>query len=369
MKSRRLEIGILAVAVIAIGVMAYANQVAVAPRPASVPSTFDTGRNGYRALFEVLHAAGVPVSRFGHVLALLDPGVRTLIVTGYEDEAGAIPLDAQDVAALQRFVRGGGRLIEIDTQFAGKNDIAPSVGTSQKAGQSNGAIAIALVAETQGVESVAGPIDSVFGFGSSVGVPLLANASGVVATRSRYGKGDVVAVTAPSLFANANLDRGQNATFAYDLVAGHAPVAFDDYVHGYDDDACDDGYLFGLDCLYRAMPRPVQIATWIVVAIVVFALIGANVPFAPPVPLEPPDERDTSAYLASMGALMRRARAGAAAIAAFAADARRRTRARGSRSAIDAAAELDRLATIPHPMEAAVLRAARLDFELRKEIK
>ncbi|MBV8490884.1 MAG: DUF4350 domain-containing protein [Candidatus Eremiobacteraeota bacterium] len=375
MRARPLEIGILVVAALAIGFLAYANQAGRSARPASVPSTFDTGRNGYRALYEVLRQSGVPVRRLGRVAARLDPSVRTLVMAIDEDAldsgtplSGGPDEGADLTGVLQRFVRGGGRLIEIDTQFAGASDVAPNVGTSKAAPKgTTAAIALASFPETRGVDAVEGPIDAIFPFASSVGVPLLANRSGVVATRSPYGKGDVIAVTAPALFSNAYLARAQNATFAYDLVAGRGPVAFDDYLYGYEEDFCEERF-FGFGCLYRAMPHPVQVAAWIVLGALALALIGANVPFAPPVPLEPPDERDTSAYVASMGALMRRARAGKAAIAAFAGDARRRARSRTNQRFAGALAELDRLAEPAHPSEAAVLRAAHLHYELRKDV-
>ena len=38
------------------------------------------------------------------------------------------------------------------------------------------------------------------------------------------------------------------------------------------------------------------------------ALIGANVPFAPPYLPDPPDERDSSHYIAALAELMRRSR-------------------------------------------------------------
>ena len=248
-----------------------------------------------------------------------------------------MPIDAQDVAVLKEFVRNGGRLVEIDADFGGNDDVAPRVGISRPAPSgTHGAIAIADNRYTRGVERVRGPIDALFTFGSSVGTPLLANARGVVATRSAYGKGEVVAVTAPSLFANAHVGERDNATFAYDAIAGHGPIAFDEYVHGYDDDMT----------FWQALPVPVRGALVLVAAVVVLALAGANLPFAPPVPLEPPDERDTSAYLRSMAALMRRARAASAAIAAVCADARRRARGKGDRDAAISLAELDRLAAV-----------------------
>ena len=73
-------------------------------------------------------------------------------------------------------------------------------------------------------------------------------------------------------------------------------------MHGYDDDAT----------LWQVLPQSVRLAAWIVAAIIGLALIGANVPFAPPVPAEPPDERDSSAFVNAMAALLRRAHAAGA---------------------------------------------------------
>jgi hypothetical protein len=362
--ARRVEIGLLAGALSLLALLAYGRQEALQARTAtlSVYSTFDTGPNGYRALYDVLRAAGTPVRRFGRVLALLDADVRTLVISSYAGDPSAKNLDVRDGSRLRRFVNGGGRLVVLDTDFAGSRDVTPGVGTSGLA-HARDAVVLAKTRFTAGVTEVRAPIDAVFPFAQRRGmVPLLANDRGVVATSYRFGKGEVVAITAPALFANAYLSQGDNAAFAYDVLAGHGPAAFDEYVHGYDDDL---GF-------WQALPVPVRAAFWIVCAIVVLGLIGANIRFAPPIPLDPPDERDSSAYLDAMGALMRRARAGRAATARFAADAQRRTRGRGGASGSkrgEAIAELERLRQMPHPNDAALLRAATLDFQLRKDLR
>jgi hypothetical protein len=266
-------------------------------RPVSVSSTFDTGPNGYRALYEVLRAAGVPVRRFERVIAVLDPSVKTLIVTGYENDPAAKPLDRRDASAVKRFVEGGGRFVAIDTDFAGRNDITPGVGTSRQAKAAT-AISLARNAYTTGVRRVLGPMSSVFPFSSARGVPLLANGRGMVAISYRFGRGEVVAITAPELFGNRHLREADNLRFAYNTIANHGEAAFDEYVHGYDD---------GLT-MWGALPQPVRAAFWIVVAIVVLALIGANVRSAPPYLPATAGERDSSSYIAAMAELMRRSR-------------------------------------------------------------
>lgn len=264
----------------------------------SVYSTYDTGPNGYRALYEVLRSAGVGIGRFENELVTLDPSVRTLIVTGYENDPSAKPLDEHDAAVLRQFVQNGGRFVAIDAEFAGPDDLTPGVGITVRSGGGD-AITLARNAYTAGVARVRGPIDWIFPFKESHGIPLLANSQGVVAVWYRFGRGEVVAVTAPGIFGNAQLRNADNLRFAYNIIGGHGEAAFDEYVHGYDDRLTT----------WNALPGPVHAAAWIIVAIVALALIGANVPFAPPYLPDPPDERDSSHYIAAIAELMRRSRA------------------------------------------------------------
>ena len=264
----------------------------------SVFSTYDTGPNGYRALYEVLHAAGVRVTRFGRVVAALDPPVRTLVITGYEQDPNAKPLDQRDTDELRRFVTGGGRLVALDQEFAGPRDVTPGIGTSRKTPNAVAAIPLSTNAYTAGVDAVRGGINWTFPYDSSRGIPLLANRSGIVALWYRYGRGEVVAVTAPALFGNELLRGGDNVRFAYNIIAGHGPVAFDEYIHGYNDGAS----------MWSVLPSAVRSAVWIVVAIAVIALIGANIPFAPPYLPAPADERTSSDYITAIAGLLRRSR-------------------------------------------------------------
>ena len=68
MKRHRLELTIVIVAALVIGLLAYGRQAAHNALPHSTYSSNDTGPNGYRALYEMLRSANVPVSRFSRVL-------------------------------------------------------------------------------------------------------------------------------------------------------------------------------------------------------------------------------------------------------------------------------------------------------------
>jgi len=268
-------------------------------RRPSTFSSYDTGKNGYRALYEVLRAAGVSVRRFENPLPTLDSQTQTLVITSYEyeGEMTAKPLDKNDADWLRAFVRNGGRLVAIDSQFAGSADAAPAVGTTVQAA-GGAAVTLARNEFTRGVRLIDGPIGWSFPFSERDGVPLLANRGGMVGVWYRYGRGEVIAITAPEIFGNEWLRNADNLRFAYNVVAGHGIVAFDEYVHGYSETPSAWGVL----------PAPVHVAVWIALAIAVIALIGANVPFAPPYPADLPDERTSSDYITAIAELMRRSR-------------------------------------------------------------
>ncbi len=354
MRARRLEIVILAVAALILLVLGFERKAAESASPPSVFSTYDRGPNGYAALFTVLRQAGVEVTRFERRLSQLQPEVRTLVIA--EDAFDPSALGKGDAAVLRQFVRNGGRLVVLSSVFAGKRDAIPAVARSIQASQR---MAIPVVANrfTGSVNRITAPIDAVLPFTERQGEPLLGNEAGIVAIGYAYGNGEVVAITAPALFGNAYLNDAGNLAFAYNVIAGHGPAAFDEYVHGYDEDA---GF-------WAALPAPVHVAVFMAIGILLLTIAGANVPFAPPVSLEPPAERDSSAFLDAMADLMRRARARRAVVSAFAQNARRLYRRSENERVRENAAEVERLASASDVSDESLLRAAVLDYRLRAE--
>lgn len=362
--------------------LALARQAEVAAIKPSYFSTYDTGRNGYRALYEVLYRQGVRVRRFQRALGLLEGDTGTLVISTSAFEAAFSSINGQqyssigssDIVHLRQFLARGGRLVVLDTDFGGAQDAKLGFPADHDVKSTTQASTVASVGLDAGVTHVVATIDEAFPLTVPKATPLLAAGGGLVAISYPLGKGDVVAITAPDIFSNDHLAQADNAQFAYDVLAGHGIVAFDERLHGYDED----------QSFWSALPEPVHVAIFIVIGIVLLALIGANVRFAPPIALDPPGDRDSSAYLESMGSLLRRARAAQAAIVAFADDAMRRARRRyglaGSATAADvvaradreetrrAIANLDRLRTIERPDEATLLRAAVLSARLRKDL-
>jgi len=363
---RGVEIGLVVLGIALVTILAVARDRADQAVLPSTFSTYDTGANGYRALYELLLAHGVPISRNERELGLLDPQVTTLVESSVAPELAtngklsAAPLNGHDVAVLRRFLHDGGRLVVLDDDFGGEGDAGVGLPGSRKIAHLSGATAVAGSGMLPGVVAVAGPIAALFPLAIPKATPLLAAGGSTVALAYPFGKGEVIAISAPALFGNANLAKADNARFAYDLLAGRGPVAFDERPHGY---AVDRSF-------WDALPEPARWAFWIVCAIVGLALLGANVRFAPPIPLDPPDERDSSAYVRAMAGLLRRARSARAAIGAFADDAARRARRHPelSTETASALAELARLREIARPGDAQLIRAATLDARLRKDL-
>ncbi len=284
MKARALEFAIFLGGIGVLLAFAFAGQSGTL----SAYSTFDTGPNGYQALFNVLRSENVPVDRLQQPLGLRDPNIRVLAFTSTLPEMttnqGSV-YDDNDYKQLAAFEKSGGRIV----YFA-----SPRVDPMRASiGRSN--IRVTFLDATQ--------------------------------------------------FTNRALsERPQRIVKAFDILAGRGVVAFDERLHGYGTNRT----------LWSVLPFPVRAAFWIVVVAVLIVLVDANIRFAPAVVREPPAERDSAAYVASMAALLRRAHAGAAAIARFA----KKTKDDD---------ELQNLAQVAHPTDAMVVRAAVLAARQRKE--
>jgi hypothetical protein len=237
----------------------------------STHSSYDTGPNGYRVLFDVLQREGIPVTRLEVPLGLMDPNVRVLVLTSPY-------VDRSDARRLQSFLRGGGRVLA---------------------------------------------------FGHVTGLP-----------RSPRVRAFEIAH-----YTNLALSKHpQRAGEIYAALAGRGVVAFDEREYGYD----------RTRSLWSVLPPAVHLAVWIAALAVLLALIDANVRFAPPIVREPPADRDSSDYVRSMAALLRRAHAGRAAIERFA-------------RVYPKSPELEQLAAGTRPNDAQVQRAAAIFANLRKD--
>ena len=355
------------VIVLVLGLLVLIVALVVQQKNTPVPSfysTYDTRTNGYRALFEVLSQEGKKPVRFERRLEFLPKSAGTLFISSYESDviAGVSfhPLNAKDLVSLKRFVQRGGRLVVADPVNGGKEDSVIGLPASHPIPPVSSVkpeIKFPLVA---GVNSVVAPISAVFGRNIPKALPILSTERGFVGIEYSYGRGEVIALTAPNIFSNAWLAHGDNARLAYNLLTTHGPLYIDERVHGYAQDAT----------MWHVLPQAARYAIALLCFMVLLWLIGGNIRFAPPYDLEVPDERDSGAYLASFSALIRRAGASALTIRSYVEDAHRQAARRRATSsaALAILADLDRLTNVSRPTKAQILRVANLHARLRKEL-
>ncbi|MDQ2866450.1 MAG: DUF4350 domain-containing protein [Candidatus Eremiobacteraeota bacterium] len=275
--------------------------VAIAENPqhsVSTYSTFESGSNGYRALFNVLASEGVPVQRYYGQLALLPPSVRVIVFTDTAPERFAgIPHEALSESDIRRL-----------ESFARKRRILVFAAPGERLAQRLSGFSVRL---------------------------------------------------APGEYTNAALARNpQNAVRPYRLLAGRGEVAFDERLHGYSVDRS----------FWSALPVAVRAAALVTLAMLVFMIVGSNIRFEPAIAIDPPPDRDSSAYIRSVAALLRRSRGRSGAVNRFAREGARLA-GRGA-FRIDTRSLLDELSGIAQRRsfdDAAVIRAAQCYAAIRKE--
>jgi hypothetical protein len=165
-----------------------------------------------------------------------------------------------------------------------------------------------------------------------------------VVKRARKAKLKLQVLDVRALTNLALSNHPQNALLAWNAFADRGLVIFDERLQGYGEERS----------MWSVLPQPVRLSLWVALFAVLLLLVDANVRFAPPIAHEPPPDRDSAAYVASMAALLHRAHARRAALARFA-------------SLAPANAELQAMAAVAHPNDALLVRAAHIFQDRRKE--
>jgi hypothetical protein len=322
------------------------------PEPAlDTYSVNDVRSGGYAAWEELLQREGVAVERFERRPIELDGTIDTLI-----DAYGVAPLpdgtrlDA-DTRALADWVRSGGRLLVL-----GRNAATAAAETTllkrpaQRSATFSGA---PLHAPPFGgaVARLTTFSPERFVRGKAAARTLLADRGGALVVRVGLGRGAIVYVSDPRLFANAALARDDNARLAYLLARPREPghiVAFDEGLHGA---LLERGWLGTLSV-------PVRVALAGTVLTILIALAGGALRLGPPVTLRAAREPASDEFIAAVAALYRRAHArrDAIAILAGAADVPGET-----------AVQLRLLRERQTPSDADLIQSAALAHALRRE--
>jgi hypothetical protein len=324
----------------------------------SVPSTYDTGANGYAALYDLLAREEVRVQRFELPLGGLSASGGTLVIAG----DGALSAAAQSRGALgdlDRWVRRGGRLVVLDGRISsaarGTLQLPPShTMSSLESVRTDCAFAPALLSR-----SVAGA----FGIGYTPQcrggrATLLRSGSRAVALLLRRGRGSIALFSSASVFDNLHLAQRDNARVAY-AVLNMGPVQFDERVYGH----------AAGKSLWAVLPASMRVAIAIALLATLLGVLGANLPFAPPHDLQTPEERDSSAYIASLARMLEHGGAATEAIARIRARCEHAlaSRAPGDERARMLLRELRTLEATPRPGTNELLEAGRIFARVRKD--
>ncbi len=286
----RTEIVILVVALLLFTVFS-ALRTATPRARSSVPSTYDTGANGYAALYEFLQREGVSAQRYELPLGEL-PARATVVFAGDYAIDSSI-LSAKGSAALDKWVRRGGKLIVLGSMFPSTRDALGLPKTRAAVSKDattgcgfRGALRVIGGDFTSVLRTACDGKHSV----------LLRGRGGALAVSIKRGRGTIVEFVTPTLFDNAQLAAHDNAAFAYDLFAGAGAPLFDERVYGY-----AAGRTF-----WQVMPRPVIAAVAVALLALLLAIIAASVRLAPARALERDDERNSLAYIESLARMLQR---------------------------------------------------------------
>lgn len=302
-----LEIAILIAATLVLvvaGVLRERNGTPAESRDAY--STYDATGDGYRAFFEMLEREGVRVERFERRLAFLDASLDTLVWAEPPDtDPGRAQPTRADVAALEAWVRGGGRIL-----YLGHDDAAARAGIlhlprSRSAFDPGGA-GVARALQVAGVTRLHSTARRRW-WPQPAAHPLVYDRAGPLVLAYALGRGVVVAVVDEQWFANANLVRGDRARLAYALARPLRPngrVAFDETMHGY---ALPEHW-------WSIVPRPLAVALGVAGLALLLGFSGAAMRLGPALAPSSRTARSSADFIDAVAALLERGGAPATAL-------------------------------------------------------
>lgn len=355
-RKRFADLAIVIAALVLLVALAFLRQSQQA-RQISIPSTYDTGANGYAALYDLLAREGTRVQRFELPLGELSSKNAALVLAGRDALAGAAS-STGTLQFLDRWVHAGGTLVVLDDAVSASARRTLALPQAHQIVRQTRAFAgCAFAGRLRGAQ-IAGAFTG--GYTSACKgdrATLFSAEHTAVGIALKRGRGAVVLLTSPSVFDNLHLAQQSNARAAYALLGG-GTVIFDERVHGH-----AAGRTF-----WEVLPMPMHVAIWLAIGIVLIAIVGANLPFAPPIAPQAPEERDSGAYIASVAHMLQR---GGAAREAILRISGRCTQVLSVRPRDELARmllrELRTLEAIPRPGAHDVLHAGHIYARVRKE--
>ncbi len=157
-------------------------------------------------------------------------------------------------------------------------------------------------------------------------VPIVNDVHGCLAAVAKVGNGEIIALADSQFVSNKNIAQGDNAIFAYNLVAHTLTqrdglVTFDEYHHGvgFAEQESTHRKSF-LAFLWRTAPSNLHVAFGIAIVILVLMALNGNRVLGPKYELQPPIDDNSRNIVRGVATLMRRAGADSIALEVLTAD-------------------------------------------------
>lgn len=347
----------LAIALVAVAVLIVliALRASVSEDRASLPSTFDTGLRGYAALYSLLEREDVRTQYFEEPLSQLFKRHGTFVIAG-DYALAAVAASKTQSRALDAWVRSGATLAifgNVPSWLRAPLGLPELTRLSETIASGGCGLQLRDV-------SVAGEFTQGMAAGcTNDRVTLLRAGRRAVAIAYRRGKGTIIFAPTPTIFDNEHLAQRANAQFAYTVFSDRGTVAFEERMYGH-----ATGRSF-----WQILPLPMRAAVILASIAVLLAVVGANLPFAPPQTPPGVDERDSSEYIASLARMLQRGGAQREIVRRLCAHA---AAVLGPRAVLDEDARtlLERaqaLQSLSRPSAEDVMAAGRLVARVRKE--
>ena len=286
-------------------------------------SSYVTTPDGAAAVEGLLDRLGVATVRIRRPLdeIELDPAGTLLAL-----DVSSSPYTSSELEAIDEFMAAGGRLV-----VAGQAEFVERLFPDAPRWRTAGADSALTVGDVAG----AGEEVRLGRFGSfeviAADEPFLTDGDTVIGVSRRVGRGTFVWIADSFPFHNGGIGRGRNAVAVVGMIDPAGPVYFDEYRHGYRDDAS----------LWDVIPSGWQTALLLGAVVVALALVAYGRRFGPPYDLERrlPPGRET--YLESVAGILSRAGAVSDSLEVLREEALRRLSERGDPRAAAVAAGLE----------------------------
>lgn len=290
--------------------IAVALAVGLASREAApdspVPSVTNPGPLGLKGLFVYLREGGRDVSAQETSLESLPSGTRTLVIAAPQ----AQPVTKEEVASLERFVRGGGTLVYLSPHTLGEHQpgleewlgLMPGAlpGTNHQGLASEWVDPAGVTVDVwlpagllRGLSSLRVSRDRSLRMEHETAVPLAGLSGTGMVWRWGLGKGEVYVAAGPDLAENRRLELLDNLRF-WDALAARGPLRFDEFHHAV------------------VTRPPLSQGLWVFIAqalaVGLVYAVSRGTRFGAPRPVRVERHRSSREYVRSLGWLMRRAK-------------------------------------------------------------